>query len=378
MTATLDTRTDEPRPRVAVTREELTYEYGNGRSFVLDMLRRDRLADHGATERLFRHQREVDVETRAANTTTATGGEFAPPMWVIEKFGTVARTGRVLGDLVVNLELPSGVSSVDIPKMTTGADAGIQSGQNTAVDSTDEVTTDAGGAGNIVTITGEANAAIQLLDFVPSPGYDGIVYTDLSQAYNQTLEKQMLAGTGSNGQLTGLTKVSGIGSVSGAGVSTSQDTMVQNLWTLIGQAAAIIGTQRQLPAEFVFMSPRRYYAIASAKDNQARPLGNIGNAPHKEDLPLAGGGRAVDRIIGIPCYLTGGIIQAASSSADYIVVARVSDMVLYESPAKFAIAVEPLSGTMGVKLQLRRYVAFLNYKAASIAVVTAIPQPTNF
>lgn len=382
MTAVIeDRRPDAPDtvPTVEVKHEPRTYEYGNGRSFFQDLALRAAGRDPGVIGRLERHQRECDIETRVnPNTTAATGGEFAPPLWVIQQFQTAARAGRTLGDLVTTLRLPPGVSSIHVPKMTTGADANIQVSQGAAVPSVDEVTTDAGANGNIVTIAGEADASLQLLEQTPPPGYDGIVYRDLCLAYNQTLELQMLAGTGINGQLTGVTKVSGIGSVSGSGVSQTQDTMVSNLWTLIGQAAAIIGTQRQLPAEYVVMSPRRYYAIASAKDSSARPLGVIGSAPHPEDMPTAGGGRAVDRIIGIPCYLSGGIIQAASTAADYVLVARVADMVLYESDPRFVVDLDVLSGTLQARLQLRRYVAFLNFKPSSIAVVTAIPQPTNF
>jgi len=367
----------DARPAV-VKREPLTYEYHTQRSFFQDLALANR-GDPDATSRLYRHQHEYEVEKRVApNTTTGTGGEFAPPMWAIDKFQTQARAGRVLGDLVTNLALPPGVSSIHVPKMTTGADAAIQTAQGVSATDVDEVTADAGANGNVVTITGNADVSQQLFDLVPPPGYDGIVYTDLNRAYNQTLEKQMLAGTGANGQLTGITKVASIVTVDGSGVSTTQNTMVTNLWTMIGQAAASVGTLRQLPPEVIVMSPRRYYAIASAEDSQNRPLASPGQGPHPNDMPIAGNSLPVGPIIGIPCYLSGGIIGATAATADYIIVARVADMLLYESDIKFAVAPNPLAGALQIRLQLRRYVAFLNFKAASIAVVTAIPAPTNF
>ena len=375
-TAELESRDDHP---ARVVREPMTYTRESRKSFFRDLAAQSILGDWEASNRLKRHRREVEVEQRLNPTNVAgTGGEFTPPLWMISDFQTVARTGRVCGDLVQNLLLPKGVSSVHIPKMTTGADEQIQPANAALEQNVDEVTADAGGTNNVVTIAGEANASEQLFDLTPLPGYDGIVYQDLCKAYNQDLELQMLAGSGANGQLTGITKVAGSGSVSGAGVSTTQTTSVQNLWPLIGQAAAIIGTQRQLPAEYVIMSPRRYYSIASALDSSNRPLGIIGGTPHPDDLPTAGGGRAIDRVIGIPTYLSGGIIQAASSSADYILVARMSDMQLFESVPYFTVNQNPLAGTLQVKLSLHRYVAFLNFKPSSIAVVTAIPQPTNF
>lgn len=366
----------QPSPRIEVNEPDIYNEHSRA-SFFADMARVKRDKDPESTERLARHQQ---YETRTnPNSTAGTGGEFTVPAWVISKFQTVARTGRVMGDLVTNIVLPRGVSSINIPKMTTGADATIQTSNAQPAQDVDQVTSNAGSSTNVVTIAGEADVSQQLFDLTPSPpGYDGIVYTDLSLAYNQALELQMLAGSGANGQLTGITKVAGIGSVSGSGVSTTQNTSIQTLWTLMGQAAAIIGTQRQLPAEYIIMAPRRYYSIASALDSQNRPLGAIGGMPHLDDLPLAGGGRAVDRLIGIPTYLSGGIIQAASSAADYILVARVTDMLLFESTPKFTVNVNPVAGTLQVKLSLHRYVAFLNFKPSSIAVVTSIPQPTNF
>lgn len=371
-------------PAVQVVSEPRVYDEASPHSFFVDMARTSIRGDHIARERLNRHalEQRVDqgLESRApATTATGAGGEFAPPTWVISKFQLAARAGRVLGDLVTTLPLPAGTPSVHIPKMTTGADAGIQPAQPSPIAKVDEVTTDAGADGNIVTISGDVDAALQLLDLVPSPpGYDGIVYADLSSAYNQTLEKQMLNGSGSNGQLTGLLKVPNIVTVNGASVSTTQNTMVTNLWTLLGQAAAIVGTGRQLPPQIMVMTPRRFYAIASAEDTSARPIASPGQGPHPNDMPMAGGGLPVGPIIGIPCYLSGGIIGATATNADYVIVARVSDMLLYESDPKFAVALNPLSSSLEVRLQLRRYVAFLNFKPSSISAVINIPQPTNF
>ena len=366
--------------QITNVREPLTYaEERQDVSFFQDLARSSLQEDNAATERLVRHQREIDVETRTApNTTAGTGGEFAPPMWVIEKFATAARAGRVLGDLVTTLVLPPKFSSIHIPKFTTGASAVIQPAQNAPLGDIDAVTADAGTNTDVVTIAGNADVSQQLYDLTPTPGLDGIFFQDLSMDYNQTLEKQMLAGTGGNGQLTGITNVPNIVTVSGAGVSTTQNTMVTNLWTLIGQAAAIVGTQRQLPPEVVLLAPRRYYAIASGEDSQNRPIGTVGLLPNITSLPPAGGALPVDRLLGINTYLSGGIIGNTSTNADYIIVARVHDMLLYESVPRFVAMPNPGSGSLTIRLQLHRYVAFLNFKASSISAVVNIPQPTNF
>ena len=91
------------------------------------------------------------------------------------------------------------------------------------------------------------------------------------------------------------------------------------LVALGAQAAAIVGTLRQLPAQYILMTPRRYYAIASALDTSSRPLASPGQGPHPNDMPRAGGSLPVGPIIGIPCDLSGGVIGAvaeAERSAD--------------------------------------------------------------
>ena len=53
-------------------------------------------------------------------------------------------------------------------------------------------------------------------------------------------------------------------------------------------------------------------------------------------------------------------------------------MWLWESPPKFAVDQEVLSGTLQARLQLRRYAAFVNSKSSAVCVVTAIPAPTAY
>ena len=150
--APLDARPEQRSADMIVRHEELTYEFGNGRSFFADMYDATIRNDLAAQMRLDRHQREVDVETRIQhrkeikrrteieeqlamsgesiefrappNTTLGVGGEFAPPMWLTSKFSAAAAAGRVLADLVGSILLPPGVSSVNIPRIATGAVAG--------------------------------------------------------------------------------------------------------------------------------------------------------------------------------------------------------------------------------------------------------------
>lgn len=378
MTAVMDDNATRATAPAVVRREERTYEEHKRDSFFFDLWHATQQNNQRAWDRLNRHQHELDVERRTnPNSTAGTGGEFDVPLWAIDKFKTQARAGRVIGDLCTNLVLPPGYESVHVPKMTTGADVTTQPADASVDVSVDQVTADAGGSNNVVTISGHVDASLQLFEQTPPPGYDGIVYKDLSLAYNQRLETQMLAGSGINGQLTGIKNVSGITSVDGSGTSATVDTASTTLWGLIGQAYAGVGNTRELPPEVVVMAPRRWAAVAAAEDSSKRPIFTPGHA-HVNETVATAGGQAVGEILGLPVYVSGGIIGTTKTTADYILVMRVGDMLLYESVPKFTVNPDVLSGTMQIRLQLHRYVAFLNTIASSIAIITAIPQPTNY
>ena len=357
----------ESHTRVEVKSEPPTYHPESRDSFFADLYHRQR-GDVGAMQRLDRNQAEQRANP---NTTLGTGGEFAPPLWVIEKFQTPARAGRVLGDLVNHLVLPPGISSINWPIITTGADAEIQPGQPDPVTSVDQVTSSAVNT-SVVTIAGESDASQQLLDLTPSPGYDGIVYTDLSRAYNAALEVQLLTGSGINGQLTGVQNVTGRQTdVSGGAASTS----VSVTYADIGKAIATVGNGRKLPVTHLLMTPRRWAYVASQVDDSHRPI-ETPSGPHPDQAVPAGGVIPVGRILGKLVYEDGAI--PAGSSNDVIVVLRPEDLFLYESTPKFAVDQGVTSGTLQVRLQLRRYCSFQIPYPSGICVITGLTQPTGY
>jgi hypothetical protein len=71
-------------------------------------------------------------------------------------------------------------------------------------------------------------------------------------------------------------------------------------------------------------------------------------------------------------------MSGAATASDVAIVLRWTDMLLYESAPKFMISENPLSGTLRVRLQMHRYVAFPILRPGGIAVVTALPAPTAF
>ena len=122
-----------------VTREAHTYEKNGENSFVRDMIAGTLRNDARSWERLHRHQQEVAIETRDISRTDGAGGDFVPPIYLINEYAEFARAARVTADLVTNMALPAGTDSINIPQITTGTLAAFQSADNTATTTRDMV-----------------------------------------------------------------------------------------------------------------------------------------------------------------------------------------------------------------------------------------------
>ena len=216
---------------MTVTREPATYEPGAPVSFFKDLAAADR-GDRNATQRLERHAREMEVRQAGVgatagrklrahgidlrvneqrvnpNRTPGQGGSFAPPDWVIDEYADVPRAPRVLAALATRVELPDGVSSVNVPRLTVAGSVGplvdLSAPSNTDLQDV-KVTSP------VVLLAGQTNVALQLLEQSPPGAHlDTMIWRMLSDAYDEQLETQLLYGTGTGGQLLGVTNVSGI------------------------------------------------------------------------------------------------------------------------------------------------------------------------
>ena len=122
--------------------EPETYRRGGQHSYFRDlaMVGLQRGDTRAAQDRLMRNNREVEVEARALSTTDGAGGDFVPPMWMVNDYVELARTARPTADRVRNETLPTGTDQVNVPKIVTGTAVAEQATQNTAVQNTDATT----------------------------------------------------------------------------------------------------------------------------------------------------------------------------------------------------------------------------------------------
>lgn len=403
-----------PQPSgLQVTAEPMTYERGNGQSYFLDLAKSQLQQDVQATLRLQRHAKELEVEMPARekrrdeaamnalssvdalsvrqresvfekrvnpNRTDGQGGYFVPPLWLVDEYIGLPRFGRTIANSVRNLPLPSGTDSVNLPKIATGTATGVQTADAAAVTSTD--LTDTFVSAPVRTIAGQQDVALQLLDQSPIT-FDEVVFADLIADYNQRLDLQVINGSGSSGQVTGILNVSSPNAIT----YTDASPTLPEMWIPWVQSVSQVFTNRKAPALATFVTPAIWYWAMSQLDTANRPLvlpeqNGPFNAMALQTGEIAEG--PVGRLtVGTPVLLDGNIPSnlGGGTNETRIITARTSDLYLWEGSMRTRVLMEVLSGTLQVRFQVYNYVAFMPdrlSKAISVVSGTGMIPTSGF
>lgn len=330
------------------------YRSGGENSYFRDLALASVRNDRDAIDRLVRNDKIVK-EARAINTTDGTGGDFVPPLYLTDQWIRFARAGRVTADQVTKQGLPAGTDSINMPKVASGTETGVQASQGSAITNVDMSTSTV--TAPVVTIAGGQTVSLQLLEQSPV-NMDQIILQDLAADYAKRLDLQVLSGTGTNGQMKGLLTITNTNSVT----YTSTAPTAALLYSKIADAVQQVHTNRFLPATHIFMHPRRWAALLAASDSAGRPLVvPVAGGPFNA---MAGGVEVaaegmVGTLQGIPVYLDANIPTnlGAATNEDRIIVARAADSYLWEATPR----AEALPQTYGANLQV--LVRFYNYAA---------------
>ena len=367
----------------AYVNDAAVYHPGPGSpSFFRDLHAAQR-GDWQAAERLARNNQAVGMrELRAGSTSAGAGGEFAPPDWLVDEFVALARPGRVTADRCHKDNLPSGVSSINLPRVATGTTTAVQASENTSVSDTD-VTTDSVSSG-ITTIAGKQVISQQLIDQSGIP-YDRVILEDLARDYAEQLDKQVLSGTGASGQLEGLLTLAGTNGVT----YTSSSPAVTTTTAADSFLAQILGAVNDVyvgifrAPDAIVMHPRRWSWVLNALDTTNRPLvtpdGPAFNQPAVSTAPTAQG--AAGTLAGIPVYVDPNLPTnlGAGTNQDPVIVAKFDECFLWESELRAETFTAPYADSMGVLFRVYAYSAFIpgrRPKAISIINGTGLITPT--
>ena len=307
-----------PTARGQVTeRENPVYRKGDTEvSYFRDLFQSRHMGDQAAQQRMIASQ-----ETRAASSTAGSGGEMAPPLWLINDFVELARAARVTADQVPTETLPGGVSSINLPKITAGSTVGVTQTQNTTI--TEGTVTTTSVSSGIAEITGKQTISIALLR-QSGVSLDSIIIGDLAAAYATKLDVQVLSGANANGELRGLITAGTTITYTSAAPAVVSVTAANSFYLkILGAQVGVSGT-RFLPADKIIMHPRRWAWVLSALDSSNRPLVTPNGAAFNQ-AAVTGAQVAegfAGEMLGLPVYVDPNIPTniGVATNQDYVFV----------------------------------------------------------
>jgi HK97 family phage major capsid protein len=350
-------------------------------SYFRDLYKATRRNDPESAERL-RRNAAIETEKRAAQTTgdmvgpanapgSGNAGVFAPPSWLVDQFVKLARPGRVGVDTFAKAPLPTGVSSINIPKVTTGTITGLQAGGELQVLPEQDIATTSLSSG-ITTVGGKQVISLQLLEQSAIP-FDQVILEDLALSYAASIDLQGLTGSGAAGNLRGLGSAAGLdiasatidatqkmsfsgGALVPAGASTST-----NFYNAILQAQAKIHSVRFLSPDTILMHPSRWSWVVAQADNAGRPLvlpttASAYNA-YSEDATVQPQGR-VGTLAGMDVFVDPQI-PVNVNSGDVIYVYLRQDIKLWESAPRAEAFDATYADQAGVLFRMLGYAAMI-------------------
>jgi HK97 family phage major capsid protein len=337
-------------------------------------------------------------EKRAASQTAGDGGYFIPPLWLVDEYTEYLRAGRVLANLMHSMPLPPGTNSINIPIITTGTGTGMQAGDGAPVNGRDI-------ADNYVnalvkTVAGQEDASMQVLDLSPI-NMDQVIFKDLTADHAQQANGQVMLGSGTGGQMSGLYPQGTItgGSTPGIIVNGVTATTAGDQWTAgdsgrndfysgVGMLASQIGRNRFLRMKDVVTNEAVWNAFATSVDGSKRPLvpvtaaynpaatgdfdpssadeGPVGSILGRRwwvdnNIPLTFGGATTNPGMStLSAGHTSPVDGTGSGDTFTPLIGGVfDDMLLFEGEVRTRVLQEVLSDTLQVRFQLFSYMAFL-------------------
>lgn len=340
-------------------------------SYFKDLFFAQHKGDRDAYDRL-RRNTAIETEKRALGNTGGvggSGGEFAPPIWLVNEYIALARPARVAADLFDKQALPHGLASVNLPRIATGTTVATQTTQNTALSQTDMTTTSL--SSGVSTLGGKQVVSLQLLEQSAIP-FDRIIMEDLALAYAGALDVQALTGAGTSGALRGLASAAGLTSVPFTQTAPTVGGAGQ-FYATVAKAIAQVYSTRYLAPDTILMHPRRWAWITAAFDTQNRPLvvptavAVNPIATDESNVPQGG----VGQLQGLAVYTDPNvpINTGVGVNQDPVYVFRRGDIKLWEGTPRAESFNATYADSAGVLFRLYNYAAMIPDRYGSSIVV---------
>jgi len=252
----------EKREAIKVVSEPVTYHQRSENSFLSDAVKAHFNTDVAASDRIRRHQQEMNVEYRA--TSTGDFGGLVVPAYLVDLYAPKLRAGRPFADASRKHVLPAQGMSVVLSLIGTGTNVAAQTSQNTAAVTQDPA--DSTLTVNVNTVAGQNSVSKQAL--LRGYNLESIIISDLLRAYNTKLDDLLLNGSGSNGQPLGIQ-----GMTTGILVTYTATTgTVAGVFPKIADAIQSIQSNVFASPNAIIMHPRRLGFFLAGLDGSNRPL----------------------------------------------------------------------------------------------------------
>jgi HK97 family phage major capsid protein len=236
----------------------------------------------------------------------------------------------------------------------------VSSLQNSQVSEQAGNITDASITLPVATIQSQTTVSRPLLDFAPAGGgIDRWLASDSGAAYAAELSSQLYSGSGSSGQLTGIINTSNVLTVS-AGGSTA------GFWSGLAASQQAIVNNLYLPPNAAFINQADWGWLSATIDLEGRPL----LLPHTTTS---------DALVRVPAesivaeFGAMSLIVDPSVPSGKVIVARTSELALYEGPLNFEVSMEYGAGNFSALITAFRYVAFGVRRPAGVCVLSFTP-----
>lgn len=407
----VELRTDMPKRREA--RERAAREQYE--AAMISGNRQERRAGARALERM-RREGVTPFETRAMNRTDGTGGYLIPPLWLVDELVEYLRAGREFANLWRGMELPPGTDSINIPRLTIGSATGPQAADGATVNGRDM--TDAFVNAKVQTISGQMDVAIQLLEQSPIPGFDEMIFEDLTADLNMNLSGQCYLGTNSNGQLAGIWPGGVLSNANGIYLNNTNNATPQtwvnggggtfsvtgSVFQGGGQMLSVIARTRLRPPTHHVWHPWVWYYLLTQVDQQGRPLvvpGTPSNVGYNQvgidddgpvasgpagwyqglpvildpNMPVTFGGATLPQMSGI----SAGQFAPTPGNGSYtpLLTGLWNDAFLWEGELRTRALDQVLSGNLQMRFQIYKYAASMPNRYQAYSNVTTGTGPTT-
>lgn len=342
----IEERGHEPR---ALVKSPDVYERGSEQSFLRDLFRGNHRNDQDALERL--RTNNAQMAERAIGTTATAGGELSPPSWMVDEYEKLARSARVVADLLNKQPLPAGVSSIPVPKITSGTSVAEQSTQGSALSETDMVTSSVDA--KVGTVGGLQTVNLQLLDQSPI-NIDNLVFDELAAAHGEALDALVI--NGNIADRKGLLNATGTNSVS----YVDSTPTFGEFWPKLVNAELLVKQNRKRPVTAIAMKPRRWAWLQTQLDGAGNPMVlDALSAAHPSFAQSEGsipeGFVGVIRGSMLPVYVDENIPGNLNTDQDAVLVFRPEDIPLYESDLRAESFTETKAKELQVVFRLFSY-----------------------